>query len=63
MFIAVGFNNGFKIFAILNDQLYPLKEVNLTNCKILKYSHGGHYLVTNEKNAIIIYDTIYYEAT
>ncbi|EAR86922.2 WD domain, G-beta repeat protein (macronuclear) [Tetrahymena thermophila SB210] len=62
MFIAVGFTNGFKIFAILNDQLYPLKEVNLTNCKLVKYSHGGHYLLTNEKNTILIYDTIYYEA-
>ena len=61
MFIAVAFSNGFKVFAILNDSLYPLKEVNLTNCKLVKYAHGGHYLLTNEKNMIFIYDSIYYD--
>lgn len=61
MFVAVCFATGFKVFAILNDSFYPLKEVTLTNCKIIQYSHGGHYLVTNEKNNILIYETIYYD--
>lgn len=62
MFLAVGFSNGFKIFAILSESFYPLKEVGLNNCKILKYSNGGHFLVANEKSNVIIYDSIYYEA-
>jgi len=61
MFIAVAFSNGFKVFAILNDGLHPLKDVNLTNCKIVKYAHGGHFLLTNENKRIYIYDSIYYE--
>jgi hypothetical protein len=25
------------------------------------FSHGGQYLITNEKSKIIVYDTIYFE--
>lgn len=60
MFIAVTFGTFFKVFAILNEQLYPLKTTSLSNCTILKYSNGGNYLAVNEKFVIYIYDTIYY---
>ncbi|CAK83220.1 unnamed protein product (macronuclear) [Paramecium tetraurelia] len=61
LFVAVGFTNGFKVFAILNEGFFPLKDVTLNNCKIVKYSHGGHMLITNEKTNVYIYDAIYYE--
>jgi hypothetical protein len=61
IFVTVGFANGFKVFAILTDALFVLKEVGLSNCRIVKYSQGGHYLITNEKSNIVIYDSIYYE--
>lgn len=35
--------------------------MNLTNCKIIKYAHGGSFLLTNEKSNILIFDSIYYE--
>jgi len=37
----------FKIFGILNENFFPIKEVNLTNCKIVKYSNGGHFLIAS----------------
>ena len=61
IFIAIGFSNGFKVFAILTEGLFSLKEVALSNCRIVKYSNGGHFLITNEKSNIVIYDSIYYE--
>lgn len=41
IFVTVGFANGFKVFAILTEGLFALKEVGLSNCKIVKYSNGG----------------------
>jgi hypothetical protein len=38
IFVTVGFANGFKVFAILTDALFVLKEVGLSNCRIVKYS-------------------------
>lgn len=61
LFVAVGFTNGFKVFAILNEGFFPIKDVTLNNCKIVKYSNGGHMLITNEKTNVYIYDAIYYE--
>ena len=61
IFLTVGFANGFKVFAILTESLFSLKEVGLNNCRIVKYSNGGHFLLTNEKSNILIYDSIYYE--
>ena len=40
-FVAVGFSSGFKVFSILNESLYPLKENDLTNCQVVKYAHQG----------------------
>jgi WD40 repeat protein len=61
IFLTVGFASGFKVFAILTDGLFALKEVSLNNCRIVKYSNGGHFLITNEKSNIVMYDSIYYE--
>lgn len=59
--MAVGFSSGFKIFAIVNDTLAVLKEAQIANCRFIQYSHGGHFLLVNEKEHIFIYDSIYYE--
>ena len=60
LFVAVSFSSGFKIFAIVNDKLEVLKDIQIPNCKLIKYSHGGHFLTVNEKEHIFIYDSIYY---
>lgn len=61
LFIAVSFASMFKIFAIVNNSLEVLKEIQIPNCKLIKYSNGGHFLTVNEKEHIFIYDSIYYE--
>jgi cilia- and flagella-associated protein 57 len=60
LFVAVSFSSGFKVFAIVNDKLEVLKDIQIPNCKLIKYSHGGHFLAVNEKEHIFIYDSVYY---
>ena len=38
-----------------------LKDIQIPNCRLIKYSHGGHFLAVNEKEHIFIYDSVYYE--
>ena len=59
--LIVAFVNSFKIFAILADNISFVKEINLTSCKVVRYSHGGQYLLANEKWNIYVYETINYE--
>lgn len=47
LFVAVSFSSGFKVFAIVNDRLEVLKDIQIPNCKLIKYSHGGHFLAVN----------------
>jgi hypothetical protein len=47
LFVAVSFSSGFKVFAIVNDKLEVLKDIQIPNCKLIKYSHGGHFLAVN----------------
>jgi WD40 repeat protein len=47
LFLAVSFSSGFKVFAIVNDKIEVLKDIQIPNCKIIKYSHGGHFLAVN----------------
>ena len=61
LFLAVGFQSGFRIYAILNQQLSLLKEINLQSSRIVKYAHGGHFLVASDKRQIIIFDSVNYE--
>lgn len=43
------------------DNISFVKEINLTSCKVVKYSNGGQYLLANEKWNIYVYDTVNYE--
>jgi len=39
--LIVSFVNSFKIFAIMVENISFVKEMNLTSCKVVKYSNGG----------------------
>ena len=58
--IAVALFTGFKIFAILDDKLQLIKEVDLVWCSIVNYTSRARYLVANEKNNVCVFDTIHY---
>ncbi len=40
----------YKVFAILNDSLHCLTTVNLTMCRQVKYTNGGHYLIVSKEH-------------
>ncbi|EGR28426.1 WD repeat protein [Ichthyophthirius multifiliis] len=61
LFLAVGFSNYFIIFAIFKSSLKFLKKIQAENCSILEYANGGHFLVSNKNNLVIIFDTINYD--
>ncbi len=61
LYLIVAFVNSFKIFNIMADNISFVKEINLTSCKVVKYSNGGQYLLANEKWNIYVYDTVNYE--
>ena len=55
-FIAVAFVSGyfflikqirFKVYTLLNDNFYLLKETNQIQCNNILFSHGGQYLLTS----------------
>jgi WD40 repeat protein len=49
LFVEVGLSSSFKIFATVNDTLAVLKEAQTDNCRFIKYSRGGHFLLVNKK--------------
>ena len=61
MFIAVAHITGFKIFSILVQKLFPMREIHLIFCTLVRYTKRGRYLLTNVKNQILVYETVDYK--
>lgn len=60
MFLAVAHITGFKVFSILVEKLYPMREIHLIFCTLVRYTRRGRYLLTNVKNQVLVYETIDY---
>jgi len=60
LFIVIAFQTGFRVFSLVHDQLVHLNEVSLPECRIARYAHGGHYIISNEKSMLLVFDSIYY---
>lgn len=71
--LAVAFNNGFKVYKLLKENFFLLKEKNLINCGHIMFSQGGQYLISSnftiiysepyfldEKSTIFVYDSVYF---
>lgn len=61
IFIAVAFETGFKVFTLVHEQLSHLNDINLPRCGIVRYAHGGQFIISNENSNIFIFDSIYYD--
>ena len=61
MFLAVAHITGFKVFSILVQKLFPMREIHLIFCTLVRYTKRGRYLLTNVKNQILVYETIDYK--
>jgi WD40 repeat protein len=46
-FLAVAFTSGFKVFNLLKENFFLLKETNLVQCTHVKFSFGGQYLLAS----------------
>lgn len=46
-FLAVAMISGFRVYALLQENFFLLKEVNLIACTHVKYSHRGQYLLVS----------------
>ncbi len=60
LLLAISFDKEFKVYAILEHSLMPIINVKENRFLGIKYSHGGHFLVTNEGMTMKVYDSIYY---
>ena len=54
--LAASFIDKIQIHHILHDELRKIREIDLRNASILKYSKGGQYFFALEKNTIYIYN-------
>lgn len=62
LFMAIGFRDCFKVYAILSDGLSPTHAgANLRECSCLCYSANGHHLSVSSANSIYVYDAYSYE--
>jgi WD40 repeat protein len=48
-FLAVAFSSGFKVYALLQDNFFLLKETNIIHCSIVRYSTRGQYLLASSR--------------
>lgn len=47
-FLAVAYSSGFKIFTLLKDNFFLLKEKNLIHCNHVQYSDGGQFIISSK---------------
>lgn len=47
-FLAVAFGSGFKVYSLLQENFFLLKEMNIVQCYIVKYSPKGQYLLASK---------------
>jgi len=47
LFVAVAYSSGFKVFTLLKDNFFLLKEKNLIHCNHVMYSEGGQYIISS----------------
>jgi WD40 repeat protein len=52
--IAVGFKDAFKVFFVLDEQLFPIIDQVVKMCFGLAYSPGGRYLAANNGGTVFI---------
>ena len=52
--IAVGFKDSFKVFFVLDDELFPIIDQAVKMCFAVTYSPGGRYIAANNGGTVFI---------
>lgn len=58
LFCLIGFTDKLRFMNILIDDLLPIHEIAVRNCRTIRFSHGGHLFAAVNGNVIQIYTTI-----
>lgn len=51
-FLAMAYQNGFRVYSLLQETFFLIKEQNLIHCNHVKYSHRGQYLLASSPHSI-----------
>lgn len=57
LFCLIGFNDKLRFMSILIDNLVPMHEIAIRNCKIVCFSHNGHMFAAVNINVVQVYTT------
>ncbi|KAG5320575.1 CFA57 protein, partial [Acromyrmex heyeri] len=58
LFCLIGFTDKLRFMSVLIDDLLPMHEIAIRNCKIVRFSHNGHLFAAVNGNIIQVYTTI-----
>ncbi|KYN15284.1 PREDICTED: cilia- and flagella-associated protein 57 [Trachymyrmex cornetzi] len=58
LFCLIGFTDKLRFMSILIDDLLPMHEIAIRNCKTVRFSHNGHLFAAVNGNVIQVYTTI-----
>jgi WD40 repeat protein len=54
-FLAIGFADKFRVFHILMNELQLFREFSIRGVRVLKFSHGGHFLAAGNGKLVLIF--------
>ncbi|KAM0726478.1 Cilia and flagella-associated protein 57 [Formica fusca] len=58
LFCLIGFTDKLRFMSILIDDLLPMQEIAIRNCKTIRFSYGGHLFAAVSGNVVQVYTTI-----
>ena len=54
-YLAIGFADKFRVFHILMSELQLFREFSIRGVRVLKFSHGGHFLAAANGKLVLIF--------
>ena len=61
MHVILGFRYRLAMFNILSDDLHECGKWSVKNCKVVRFSHGGHKFAVVSANSVIVFSTYTHE--
>ncbi|XP_077278578.1 testes of unusual size [Temnothorax americanus] len=58
LFCLIGFTDKLRFMSILIDDLLPMHEIAIRNCKTVRFSYNGHLFAAVNGNVVQVYTTI-----
>lgn len=58
LFCLIGFTDKLRFMSILIDDLLPMHEIAIRNCRTVRFSYNGHLFAAVNGNVVQVYTTI-----